>query len=80
MCGTRFSNIHELPALWVITSNRACGSTPSRSPKAIASAAAAMCTPASSWLTIFTFEPRPWALPKRYTLPAMPASTSSIFA
>ena len=46
----RFSNIQLLPALWVMTSYSASGSTPSRMPSAIASAAAAMCTPASSWL------------------------------
>ena len=38
----RFSNIQLLPALWVMTSYSADASTPSRSPSAIASAAAAM--------------------------------------
>ena len=55
----RFSNIQLLPALCVITSYSAAGSTPSRRPSAIASAAAAMCTPASSWLMILTLLPAP---------------------
>ena len=42
-----------------------CGSAPALMPSAMASAAAAMCTPASSWLTIFTFEPVPGASPRR---------------
>src|SRR5256885_4857344 len=59
MCGTRFSNIHDRPALFEITSKRTRGSAPARAPSAIASAAAAMWTPARSWLTIFTVEPIP---------------------
>ena len=61
----RFSNIQLLPALWVMTSYSAAGSTPSRRPSAMASAAAAMCTPASSWLMIFTLLPAPGASPRR---------------
>jgi hypothetical protein len=38
----------------VITSYSCAGSAPARMPRAMASQAAAMCTPASSWLTIFT--------------------------
>ena len=61
----RFSNIQLLPALCVMTSYSAAGSTPSRRPSAIASAAAAMCTPASSWLMIFTLLPLPARSPSR---------------
>src|SRR6266511_2277808 len=42
---------------------------------AIASAAAAMCTPARSWFTILTFEPWPERSPSRWTLVAIASST-----
>ena len=46
MCGTRLPNIQELPALLEMTSNRVAGSAPARVPRAMASQAAAMWTPA----------------------------------
>ena len=61
----RFSNIQLLPALWVMTSKILSGATPARIPSAMASAAAAMCTPASSWFTIFTVLPAPARSPSR---------------
>ena len=54
----------------------AAGSTPSRNPSAIASPAAAMCTPARNWLMIFTFEPTPCSCESRYTFVAIASSTS----
>ena len=45
-----------------MTSNSTSGSAPALIPSAIASAAAAMCTPASSWLIILTVEPWPGAV------------------
>ncbi len=65
MCGARFWNIHELPAEPDITSYTTCGSQPARIPSAIASAIAAMCTPARSWLTILIREPWPGLSPRR---------------
>ena len=65
MCGTRFWNIQLMPAEWQITSYSVRGSAPARMPSAIASHAAAMCTPARCWLTIFTVEPMPAASPSR---------------
>mmetsp|Transcript_29381 Transcript_29381/g.75425 ORF Transcript_29381/g.75425 Transcript_29381/m.75425 type:complete len:285 (+) Transcript_29381:197-1051(+) len=59
ICGTRFTNIQLEPAAEEMTSNSCRVSRPARAPSAIASAAAAMCTPARSWLTIFTLLPAP---------------------
>ncbi len=47
-CCMRFSNIQELPAAWVTTSYIVSSGIPARAASAIASAATAMCTPASS--------------------------------
>jgi 3-hydroxyisobutyrate dehydrogenase len=65
ICGTRLVNIHELPALFEITSNSVRASAPARTPSAMASLAAAMWTPARCWLIILTVEPMPGASPSR---------------
>ena len=65
MCGTRLLNIQELPALLEITSKSVCGSAPQAAPSAMASPAAARCTPARCWLIIFTVEPMPGSEPSR---------------
>ena len=46
-------------------------------PSASASAATAICTPASNWLTIFTVLPMPAASPRRQTLDAIASSTGA---
>ncbi|MNT86553.1 hypothetical protein D3C72_2268520 [compost metagenome] len=61
----RFSNIQELPAAWVTTSYMRSSGTPARLASAMASAATAMCTPASSWWMILTVLPWPGSLPTR---------------
>ena len=65
ICGTRLLNIQDAPAELEITSNRSAGATPARMPSAIASAAAAICTPASNWLMVLTVEPGPARSPSR---------------
>lgn len=47
-------NYHDVPLLLVMTSNNVLVLRPNRAPNAIASAADAIWTPASNWLTIFT--------------------------
>lgn len=44
----------EFPAAWEMMSYTTLVSRSALAPSAMASAAAAMCTPASSWFTIFT--------------------------
>ena len=74
------SESREAPALLQITSYTTCGSAPAWMQSAIASAAAAMCTPARSWFTIFTFDPWPEASPSRWTLAAIASSTGRHFS
>ena len=51
---TSATTYQELPAALLMMSYSSRVLSPARAPSAIASAAAAMCTPASSWFTIFT--------------------------
>ena len=80
MCGTRFCHIHELPADSEMTSNSVFGSAPARMPRARASAAVAICTPASNWFTIFTVLPTPISVPSRQTLVEIASSTGPAFS
>jgi len=59
IAGTRFSNIQEPPAAVLMISYNDLVSRPSFDPNAIASAATAICTPASNWLMSFTEEAAP---------------------
>ena len=62
MRGPRSPHIQLMPADTEMMSCIVCSGTPARSATCIASAAAAMCTPHSSWLIIFAVEPMPASL------------------
>src|SRR3978361_2116888 len=80
ICGTRFCHIQELPADSEITLYSVSGSAPARMPSASASAAVAMCTPASNWFTILTVLPTPISSPRRQTLVEIASKTGPALA
>ena len=80
MCGTRFWNIQELPAALVTTSKTVSAGMPDLMPSATASAATAICTPASSWWTTFMVAPRPGSSPRSQTFTAIASSTGLALA
>src|SRR3978361_824187 len=80
ICGTRFCHIQELPADSEITLYSVSGSAPARMPSASASAAVAMCTPASNWFTILTVLPTPISSPRRQTLVEIASNTGPALA
>ena len=75
MRGPRSPHIQELPALTLMISCMVAVDTPARSATCMASAAAAMCTPHSSWLIILAVEPMPASRPQSNTREPMAPST-----
>mmetsp|Transcript_13074 Transcript_13074/g.30993 ORF Transcript_13074/g.30993 Transcript_13074/m.30993 type:complete len:336 (+) Transcript_13074:2240-3247(+) len=69
ICGTRLQNIQLEPAACEMISYSCRVSRPICAPSAIASAAAAMWTPARSWLTILMLLPAPGPPSMRKSLP-----------